>query len=112
MRVPNLNRRLVLERPVPVPDGAGGFAETWVIAGVLWAEVLRGAGREAAGEEINLASTDYRVTVRGAPVGSPARPLAGYRLRDGARLFTIMAVGERDPQGRHLVCFAREEVPA
>jgi head-tail adaptor len=112
MRVPNLNRRLVLERPVTVPDGAGGFAESWVIAGVLWAEVVPGAGREVAGEEITLASTAYRVTVRGAPVGSPARPLAGSRLRDGTRLFTVLAVTERDPQGRHLVCSAREEVPA
>jgi head-tail adaptor len=112
MRVPNLNRRLVLERPVVVPDGAGGFAETWVVAGVVWAEVVAGVGREAAGEEINLSQTTYRVTLRGAPVGSPARPVAGNRLRDGVRLLTVLAVAERDPQGRHLVCSAREEVPA
>ncbi len=112
MRVPNLNRRLVLERPVTVPDGAGGFAESWAVAGVVWAELSPGVGREAAGEEINLASVAWRVTLRGAPVGSPGRPVAGNRLRDGARVFTVLAVGERDPQGRHLVCFAREEVPA
>jgi head-tail adaptor len=112
MKVPNLNRRLVLERPVVLPDGLGGFAESWIVAGVLWAEIAPGAGREAAGEEVNLASTTYRVTVRGAPVGSPARPVAGQRLRDGTRLFTVLAVSERDPQGRHLVCFTREEVPA
>lgn len=112
MRVPNLNRRLVLERPVVLPDGLGGFAEIWVVSGVVWAEVAPGAGREGAGEEINLAATSYRVTVRGAPVGSSARPVPGNRLRDGTRLFSVLAVSERDPQGRHLVCFAREEVPA
>lgn len=112
MSAPNLNRRLVLERPVAVADGAGGFTETWAVAGVLWAEVRAGVGRDAAGEEITLASTGYRVTVRGAAVGAAARPVAGNRLRDGTRVFTVLAVAERDPQGRHLVCFAREEGPA
>lgn len=29
MTRPDLSRRLLLEGPVRVPDGAGGFAETW-----------------------------------------------------------------------------------
>lgn len=107
---PALTRPLVLEAPGRVADGAGGFSETWAARGVLWAEVLSGAGRARGGEEVALASTPYRITVRAAPVGSAARPRAGERFRDGTRVFHILSVAERDPGGRYLVCAAREEV--
>lgn len=112
MSAPVLNRKMVLEAPTRVADGAGGYSLTWVARGVLWAELLAGTGREAAGEEVRMAQVPYRITVRGAPVGSEARPKAEERLRDGARIFTVLAVTERDPEGRYLTCFAREEVPA
>ncbi len=106
-----LSRALVLEAPQRVADGAGGFAETWVALGTLWAEVVPGAGRDAAGEEVTLASVPCRITVRGAPFGAPSRPVAGQRFRDGARLFAVLAVTEQDAAGQYLTCFAREEGP-
>lgn len=106
-----LNRRLVLETPTRVADGAGGFAVTWVQQGVVWGEVVPGSGSETAGVEVSLAKVPYRITVRGAAVGSPARPRPDQRLTDGARVFVILAVTERDPSGLYLICFAREEVP-
>lgn len=107
----HLNRRLALETPTRVADGAGGFALTWVQEGILWAEVLPGAGSEAAGVEISLSKVPYRITVRGAAVGAPGRPRPDQRLTDGTRVFTILAVTERDPSGLYLTCFAREEEP-
>jgi head-tail adaptor len=111
MNAPHLNRALVLEGVVRTSDGAGGFAEAWTALGLLWAEVQPGSGSDTLGEERMLSAVPYRVTVRGAPVGSASRPKAGQRLREGARLFLIQAVTERDPDGRYLTCFAREEVP-
>lgn len=111
MKALNLNRALVLEGVVRFPDGAGGFTEAWAALGTHWAEVLPGSGSDVLGEERMLSAVPYRVTVRGAPVGAPSRPKAGQRFRDGARLFLIQAVTERDQQGRYLTCFAREEVP-
>ena len=106
-----LNRPLVLEAQVRTSDGAGGFAEAWATIGSLWAEVAPGSGRDVAGVEVTFASVPLRITVRGAKVGSAARPLAGQRFRDGSRLFPILAVRERDADGLYLVCFAHEEVP-
>lgn len=106
----HLGRRLVLEAAVQVPDGAGGFATVWQALGTVWAEVVAGAGREAGGVETVLAATAYRITVRGAPVGDAARPVAGQRFRDSARIFAITAVAERDARGHYLTCFATEEV--
>ncbi|MGV8955980.1 MAG: head-tail adaptor protein [Cypionkella sp.] len=106
-----LSRKLDLEAPQMVADGAGGFSRVWVSLGQVWAEVLAGTGREAAGEEVVVASVMYRITVRAAPFGSASRPKPDQRLRDGARVFNILAVSERDAQGLYLTCTAREEQP-
>lgn len=112
MSAPRLSRALVLEAPERVADGAGGFAESWVVRGTLWAEVTArsGAWRDGGGAAVSV--VPWRITVRGAPQGSAARPAPGQRLRDGARVFVIRAVAEADPQGRYLTCFADEEVAA
>lgn len=102
---PNLTRRLLLEGPQRVADGAGGFTEAWVPLGTVWAEVLPRTGRDAGG----LARMGYRITLRSAPQGAPSRPTPSQRFRDGARVFTIDAVTEGDPGGRFLICFATEE---
>jgi head-tail adaptor len=111
MNAPHLNRALALEAVVRTPDGAGGFTETWTALGTLWAEVLPGSGNDTLGEERMLSAVPYRITVRGTPTGSPSRPKAGQRFREGTRLFWIQAVTERDQFGRYLTCFAREEIP-
>lgn len=110
MSVPRLNRRLTLEAPERVSDGAGGFEETWVPLGVIWAEITARAGRESQSADVAVSMVPYRIVVRGAPQGHPERPVARQRLRDGARLFHIRSVAERDADGRYLVCVADEEV--
>lgn len=111
MTVVSLKRLLVQERAVQASDGAGGFSISWEALGSIWAEIMPGAGRDAGGEEVTLTSVPYRITVRGAPQGSARRPAAGQRFRDGARVFRILAVAERDAAGQHLNCFCREEIP-
>ncbi len=112
MKAPQLTRRLVLEAPVRAPDGAGGYVPGWTALGVLWAEVVAGAGREAAGLAGPVSRSSYRITVRAAPVGSSRRPVADQRLRDGDRVFRVLAVSERDRAGRYLLCSVQEEVAA
>jgi head-tail adaptor len=107
-----LSRKLVLEAPVRTPDGAGGYAQGWTALGTVWAEVLAGAGREAAGAGAAVSRVVYRVTVRAAPVGSPQRPQPDQRFRDGARVFRVLSVAERDAGGRYLVCQTEEEMAA
>lgn len=104
---PELARRLVLEAAARTPDGAGGAALAWTALGTLWGAVAPlppvGAGAEGTRDR------RVRVTLRGAPEGSPRRPAPGQRLREGARAWIIEAVEEADPLGRHLVALAREE---
>jgi head-tail adaptor len=112
MSSPHLNRRLSLEAPERVPDGAGGFSETWTVRGELWADVRSRTGRERDEAGVPISAVSYNIVVRGAPHGTAARPMPQQRFRDGQRLFVIRAVAERDPDGKYLTCFADEEVVA
>ena len=107
-----LNRQLVLEMPARLPDGAGGFAESWMPLGTLWADVIARTGREAAGVAAPLSRVAYKIIVRAAPMTSDARPHPNQRFRDGTRLFRILAVAEDGADGRYLVCTAQEETVA
>jgi len=106
---PELNRALVLEAPARVADGAGGFDEGWQVLGTLWARIEARSGRETAQGGAPISRVSHRITVRGAPWGSAARPRPQQRFRDGARTFAIEAVAERDAAGRYLVCHVVEE---
>ncbi|MCR9126079.1 MAG: head-tail adaptor protein [Rhodobacteraceae bacterium] len=110
MSVPRLNRPLILEALDRVADGAGGYVENWLALGTLWAQVDARTGRARAEVGQTLGVTSLRIVVRAAPAGSPARPEPGQRFRDGARVYLIEAVAERDATGAYLTCFAEEEV--
>ncbi len=112
MKPVRLNRALVLEQAASVPDGAGGFSQSWAALGQLWAAVEFRSGREVDVGGAARAVSSYRITVRGAPVGSSMRPRPDQRFREGARVFRILSVGERDPEGRFLTCIAQEEEAA
>ncbi len=112
MSAPHLNRKLVLEAPVRVADGAGGFDETWQFLGALWAEVTARSGTERAISGVPVSRVGYRIVVRGAPEGSSMRPTPDQRFREGNRRFVIRAVADRDVRGQYLTCFADEEVAA
>ena len=112
MNVPRLNRLLTLEALDKVPDGAGGFDEIWMPLGTMWAEVTLRSGRERAEAGVPVSSVSYRITVRAAPVEALSRPVPGQRFREGARVYPITAVGERDADALYLTCFAEEEIVA
>ncbi|MEM7295558.1 MAG: phage head closure protein [Pseudomonadota bacterium] len=108
----SLNRQLTLEGLDRVPDGAGGFSDSWVTLGTLWAAIQAGSGREAVEQDARTSEVAMRITVRAAPHGAPSRPKPKQRFREGDRVYLIQAVTEADPRGRFLACFAKEEVVA
>ena len=108
--LPTLNRKLVLEALERVPDGAGGYDETWNALGSVWAEVKSGSGKETDEGMLTASSVPYRITVRSAPPGSLRRPGPDQRFREGPRVFRILAVADAGVDGRYLTCFTEEEV--
>lgn len=113
MKAPRLTVPLVVESPTRTPDGMGGYRLAWQDVGRIWAEMRSGAGGERFAEVGAQSVVTWRIFVRAAPAGDPRRPRPEQRLRLGedpdARRFKIEAVAERDPEGRWLVCVAKEE---
>ena len=108
--VVHLNRKLVLEEAERVSDGAGGYVETWVRLGTLWAAIRSGSGSTTSEDFLTLSKVAMKIMVRAAPVGSQRRPKLGHRLIEGALVCTSLAVSETDALGHYLTCTAREEV--
>ena len=102
-------RKLTLEAPGRVPDGAGGFSGGWTVLGTHWGSVRAVSGRLERGEEAARSRAGYRITLRAVPPGSASRPEAGQRFKDGSRVFSIRAVWD-DADTRHLICLVDEEV--
>ncbi|MFC0283048.1 phage head closure protein [Camelimonas abortus] len=105
-RVRDLRRRLVIERAVSAPDGAGGFTASWTEAGVAWAamRLRRGAEAERAGrrglDNVWAVVMRWRDDIDGQ-----------CRLRDGDRAFAILSRGDPDGRRRWLALTVREETP-
>ncbi|CUH80186.1 head-tail adaptor protein [Tropicibacter naphthalenivorans] len=110
MSTPRLNQELVLEAALRVPDGAGGYDESWSGLGTLWGEVSPRSGRLTGGEEVTLSSYSHKITVRAAPMGASNRPVPGQRFVQGTRVFRIDAVTEETSRGLYLICQCQEEV--
>ncbi len=108
MMSPKLNRRLILEERVRVADGAGGFTESWVSKGAIWAKLeARGGAEQQLGARV-ISVSKFRVITRAAPFGADSRPRPDQRFREGGRTFDILAVGEYDEAGRYLEIWAEE----
>ncbi|WP_232830471.1 phage head closure protein [Oceanicella sp. SM1341] len=105
---PALRRLLVLETPERVADGGGGAGVAWSALGALWAEVQAVSGSETISGARERVRISHRIMVRGAPEGSPARPLPDQRFREGGRIYAIRAVSEYDQEGRFLTCWTEE----
>ncbi|MEM6593414.1 MAG: head-tail adaptor protein [Pseudomonadota bacterium] len=105
-----LNRKLTLEQLSEASDGAGGYLQSWVALGTLWANLRAGPGREGLGGDTSLSSASYVITIRAAPIGAPSRPRPDQRFRAGLRVFRILSVADDDRQAQYLTCRCVEEV--
>ena len=99
-----LNRRLTLEAPVETPDGAGGVARDYAAMATLWAEVTPIAARDNVVAAGLGATITHRIVIRVGPDITTR-----HRFRDGARVFRIATIRERNK--RFLEIHAEERTP-
>jgi len=59
-----LNQRITVQAVQRVPDGGGGYDETWAELVTCWAKVEPLAGLERLTAAQQESTTDYRVTIR------------------------------------------------
>jgi SPP1 family predicted phage head-tail adaptor len=86
-----LNRRLTLEAPVESADGAGGVTRSYSAVTTLWASVEPIAARGDVDAAARGAIVTHRIRIR-----YRADVTLRHRLREGARIFRIVAMRERN----------------
>lgn len=64
LRAGRLNRRVQIEKPARVPNGAGGFVKGWEQIGKAWAEMIPLRGDEALEHSVQRATQIWKVTMR------------------------------------------------
>lgn len=84
-------RRIVIEQAVDAPDGAGGFSRDWIPEANAWASfhLVRAAPGDMADRPALTTIWSVRMRWRDNLDGT-------RRLRDGARIFTILGGGDPD----------------
>lgn len=102
-----LDAPLLLEAPLRVADGGGGWSVVWQPLGTLWAAVRSGSASEREHGGRSYGRVTHRVTVRSAPDGSPRRPRADQRFVAKGRVFNILGVGEARDRG-FVTCWCEE----
>jgi SPP1 family predicted phage head-tail adaptor len=89
-----LKTRLVIQSPVESDDGQGGVTRSYTTLATVWAAVMPLATRAAAGgveADAEGATVKYRIILR-----SNFALTLQHRLVDGARVYRISAIRDRD----------------
>jgi SPP1 family predicted phage head-tail adaptor len=97
------NRRLTLEAPMEIPDGAGGVARSHESVATLWASVVPVSAREQSDAVQRGVTLTHRIVLRYS-----ADITSRHRFRDGARIFRIVSLRDRDGRKRFLDVQAEE----
>jgi SPP1 family predicted phage head-tail adaptor len=98
-----LRERLVLEQPVETPDGAGGVTRSYASVTTLWAALIPVSARDQVAADSLGASITHRIVI-----SSRADITTRHRLREGARIFRLVALRDQDGSGRFLEISAQE----
>ena len=102
-RIGDLDRKLVLEMRLDVPDDIGGVLRTWEFVDVVWSRVIALVATQRFEGEREESAITHLITIRWRPDITGA-----MRLRDGARIFSIHAAVDGDGRRRTLNCRCSE----
>jgi len=101
-----LRHRLLWQRPVALPDGAGGESVTYEEQGAFWAEIRPISARDERLGEGRVTEVTHRIFLRaGLSVAS------GDRLTKGTRIFRVVTAHDPEEAGRYSELFVKEERP-
>ena len=102
MNIRSLRERFALEQPVRTADGGGGAIVAWEIVTELWAHLRPISGDERLRHDQLSGRVTHAAWVRYRPGVTPA-----MRLRQGTRIYEIVAVIEAERRAR-LKCLCEE----
>lgn len=98
-----LNQRVRILAQTLLPDGGGGYSESWNVIATVWADVEPRAGNNVFAADALQSRVQHRVTIR-----RNAAVSVGMRANVGALTLTIHAVLD---DGSPLITLLCEELP-
>ncbi|MEP0519662.1 MAG: head-tail adaptor protein [Hyphomicrobiales bacterium] len=101
----SLRTPLALEEPARSDDAGGGFYESWISLGIVWAKVQPANAIDAKRAEHFAGQVSHKITIRRDPQQVVQ---SGMRFVTALRLFRILAVYDPDQKGATLICLTKE----
>ena len=99
----SLRSELALQANTSVPDGLGGYAESWVEIATVFAKIEPVSATSRFGPDQTMETVTHRITMRWR-----SGVAAAMRFVRQGRIFDIVTVHDPDDTGRYLVCRAKE----
>ena len=100
-----LNQRASLLANTLVPDGGGGFTESWEAFASVWVAVEPVGGSDAFGPDRLESRVRHRITLR-----RRSDVASGQRVQVGPRVFRIHTLLDEGPQSATVILLC-EELP-
>ena len=107
MHIGPLRKQVAVQQELPTPDGAGGYALSWVTVAATWAEITPMAGREVFIDGHNESHVTHKITLRWR---SDITITADMRILYNNRTFNIRAVINTDERNQFIEILADEGV--
>jgi SPP1 family predicted phage head-tail adaptor len=101
----SLDKRIVIEAPAEIADGAGGVIRSYENGGTVWASVTPVSARADVEADLAAAAVTHRIVIRSGPALTTR-----HRLRLGERVFRITAFRDADLRARFIEISAQERV--
>jgi SPP1 family predicted phage head-tail adaptor len=106
MRAGRMDKRVEIQQPVSVPDGAGGQTVTWTTFDTIWASIEPLQGQEYIAAQQMQTAVTHRLRIRYLEGIT-----AAMRVKFGARVFQIQSIlnyNERNAE-MQLMCVEQTE---
>lgn len=87
METGDLNKRITLQYKTKVPDGQGGFTDTWVDAATIWSAIWPTSAGDVTQANTTVMVVSHRIRIRYRSVLKTS-----YRVKFGTRYFSIVSI--------------------
>lgn len=98
-----LNKRVIIQHQIKVPDGMGGFAVTWTDAAAVWAAIWPVSAYEAIQSDKATMTITHRIRIRFRSVIK-----SGWRISWAGRYFNIVSIIDPNMAHRWLDVMCKE----
>ena len=104
MQIGQLNKRIMLQKPVQVSDSMGGFTTTWTNYLNAWAAIWPWQAKEGEENKALLMNVFHRIRIRYRP-----NILPSYRVLYDGRCFDIDSILDKEEKHEFLDLLCKEQ---